>query len=626
MSTELTVFSTQEISTMANAVAKSHMFPGIDTLEQAFTLMMLSQSQNLHPMTVLTRYTIIDGKPSWKSEALLAAFKEKGGKVTWEERNNKVVRATFQKDDEKITIEWTIEMAIDIGLTTKKNWKYPRHMLSARAISEGVGLIAPGIRGGFYTAEEMQDLEPEDDPGREKVKQARRKVKELAPDKLEPAQIDSEVSTGDLLTDILEEIDAAKEIKELTEIVTITRKLEIAAMPQADKSKCEEAYRSKQKLLMFSNVPGTIVTEESSTQTLSAECVKINACKTVSSLVEYGDAVTDTTRSKLLPADQEGLKTAYSVRMRELQDEKPVAEEQPTIDVSAVFNNLLDLITKTDSIAALNLCQEQFNQVKKDLPEGNVQWIEDSISDKRKLLLENKEPANPIYTEENLKNIAAGFELDVQKAATVEELDLCSGRLKAMISKLTTKDSHNIATMISSKRAILTAPVPNTPAEVDDGEAWRVNAAQHLEIINEIKTRAQADVAAKNLEDGKANLFPEDYNSLKAKIEHIRASLNLSLPKSAPAKKQLEQLPLPGLVQEKAESVKLVYGENDTLPEWIKMDVWVEVSANPNGKPYLTSRIVSEPFLEKTTRQMCVKVLNVQYPVPVSCIKEKKAE
>jgi hypothetical protein len=48
-----------------------------------------------------------------------------------------------------------------IGLATKDNWKnYPKAMLRARCISEGIRTVYPGCIVGVYTPEEVQDMEP----------------------------------------------------------------------------------------------------------------------------------------------------------------------------------------------------------------------------------------------------------------------------------------------------------------------------------------------------------------------------------------------------------------------------------------------------------------------------------
>ena len=59
----------------------------------------------------------------------------------------------------KVTIDWDLDRAKRAGLIGKDNWKnYPRQMLRARVISEGVRTIYPGVCVGTYTVEEVQDM------------------------------------------------------------------------------------------------------------------------------------------------------------------------------------------------------------------------------------------------------------------------------------------------------------------------------------------------------------------------------------------------------------------------------------------------------------------------------------
>lgn len=53
---------------------------------------------------------------------------------------------------------WTFEQAKKAGLTNKDNWKnYPRAMLRARTIAEGVRAVYPAAIGGMMIAEEAAD-------------------------------------------------------------------------------------------------------------------------------------------------------------------------------------------------------------------------------------------------------------------------------------------------------------------------------------------------------------------------------------------------------------------------------------------------------------------------------------
>ncbi len=151
-----------DVQTMAQAAAKSGLF-GVKTPEQAFALMLVAQAEGMHPMTACQTYDIIQGRPSMKSQAMLSRFQQAGGKVVWSERTDKRVCATFSHPaGGTVEIDWTMERAKAAGLGGKEMWaKYPRQMLSARVVSEGVRTVYPAALGGFYAPEEVQDFGPD---------------------------------------------------------------------------------------------------------------------------------------------------------------------------------------------------------------------------------------------------------------------------------------------------------------------------------------------------------------------------------------------------------------------------------------------------------------------------------
>jgi hypothetical protein len=108
-------------------------------------------------------YHIIQGRPSLKSETMLARFLASGGKVEWHALDDTKAVATFSHPQGgSIKLDWTIERAKQAGLANKDIWKgYPRAMLRNRLISEGVRTINPSIVQGVYTPEELENLTPE---------------------------------------------------------------------------------------------------------------------------------------------------------------------------------------------------------------------------------------------------------------------------------------------------------------------------------------------------------------------------------------------------------------------------------------------------------------------------------
>ena len=167
MSTALVALG--EMDRMADAIARSGLF-GMKTKDQALALMIVAQAENRHPGSVATEYHIIQGRPALKADAMLARFQQAGGVVEWVEYTDKKVSGKFShsvNSPTPVLIEWTFEQATKAGLTGKDNWKnYPRAMLRARVVSEGVRTVYPAVCVGVYTPEEVQDFEPAAAPGR----------------------------------------------------------------------------------------------------------------------------------------------------------------------------------------------------------------------------------------------------------------------------------------------------------------------------------------------------------------------------------------------------------------------------------------------------------------------------
>ena len=64
MTTEIQTFAVPDMQTMAASVAKSRLF-GLDEA-QAFTLMLLAQSEGIHPVKAVQRYHVIQGRPAMR--------------------------------------------------------------------------------------------------------------------------------------------------------------------------------------------------------------------------------------------------------------------------------------------------------------------------------------------------------------------------------------------------------------------------------------------------------------------------------------------------------------------------------------------------------------------------------
>jgi len=151
----------EEMQLMAASVAKGGLF-GVKTPDQAISLMLLCQAEGLHPMTAVSQYHIIQGRPALKSDALLARFQQAGGKVEWPVyQDDKVTGRFSHPQGGTLEVTWTMKDAARAGLANKEVWRqYPRSMLRARVLAEGIRTVYPGVMAGTYTVEEVRDFGP----------------------------------------------------------------------------------------------------------------------------------------------------------------------------------------------------------------------------------------------------------------------------------------------------------------------------------------------------------------------------------------------------------------------------------------------------------------------------------
>lgn len=166
----------QDIEKMGVAVAESGLF-GVKTKNQAIALMLIAQAYGKHPAIAAMEYHIIEGKPSKKTEAMLASFLESGGTVKWMTLTDEKAEAEFSHPKGgTITLDWTTARAQKAGLIDKPystHKKYPRAMLRSRLLAEGIRTIYPAATGGMMTPDEAYEVSSNEisDPTKSRVEQ-----------------------------------------------------------------------------------------------------------------------------------------------------------------------------------------------------------------------------------------------------------------------------------------------------------------------------------------------------------------------------------------------------------------------------------------------------------------------
>lgn len=150
----------QEIRVMAKSAASSKMFSA-KAEEQVFTLMLVAQSEGIHPIKALMAYDVINGQPALKASEALARYMDAGGKIEWIKSDKESAKARFTHPSSgSFEYEYTAEDATDAGLINKDNWKKNlKAMLRARCTSAGIRMSYPRCLNNMYLAEEVQDFD-----------------------------------------------------------------------------------------------------------------------------------------------------------------------------------------------------------------------------------------------------------------------------------------------------------------------------------------------------------------------------------------------------------------------------------------------------------------------------------
>jgi len=151
--------TTTEIMTIAKSFADSGMFPDCKSMAQAAVKIQAGREFGIQPFAAMSGIHIIQGKPTIGA-GLMAARVKGFGKYDYKviEHNDKVCSIEYFQGKESIGVStFTIEDARKAG--TKNLDKFPKNMLFARAMSNGVKWFTPDIyEMPVYVPEEMATI------------------------------------------------------------------------------------------------------------------------------------------------------------------------------------------------------------------------------------------------------------------------------------------------------------------------------------------------------------------------------------------------------------------------------------------------------------------------------------
>lgn len=151
-------------SQVARAFQESGLFPDLQSEAQAFVKIVAGQELGLGPLASVSGLNVIKGRVTFSANLLASMVKRHPAydyRVTAHNENG--CRIVFYQDGEEIgTSDFTIEDAKRAGLTGRNWTSYPKAMLFARALTQGVRWYCPDVTAGApaYSPEELQ--EPED--------------------------------------------------------------------------------------------------------------------------------------------------------------------------------------------------------------------------------------------------------------------------------------------------------------------------------------------------------------------------------------------------------------------------------------------------------------------------------
>lgn len=203
--------SFQDIMNIGKAFAESGMFPDIKSAAQAVVKIQAGQELGIAPFAAMSGIHIIAGKPT-VGAGLMAAKVKASGKYDYKviQQDEKACSLDFYQGKTKLgNSTFTIEDAKKAD--TKNMGKFPRNMLFARAISNGVRWFTPDIfTSPVYTPEEMASV-TEDVPHEDVT------TKQAAPQKKALGEKAFNQAIERIIAGEVELADKLKETYELTE-------------------------------------------------------------------------------------------------------------------------------------------------------------------------------------------------------------------------------------------------------------------------------------------------------------------------------------------------------------------------------------------------------------------------
>lgn len=156
---------------LATYFQKSGLFPDLRSEAQAYVKIVAGRELGLGPLASVSGLNVIKGRVTFSANLLASMVKRHPAYdyrvAVHDDRSCQIV--FFQDGREIGTSEFTVEDAKRAGLSGTNWTRYPKAMLFARALTQGVRWFCPDVTAGApaYSPDELEDAGP---PRREEVR------------------------------------------------------------------------------------------------------------------------------------------------------------------------------------------------------------------------------------------------------------------------------------------------------------------------------------------------------------------------------------------------------------------------------------------------------------------------
>lgn len=157
------ILNLQEIEVVANYMFTSKMFTDVHSAAQAVVKIIAGKELGLTPFVAMSGLNIISGKLTMTANLMASAVKS-SGKYDYKilKHDEKICEIAFFENGKQNgePVSFSMEDAKRAGLSGTNWTKYPKNMLFARAISNGVKWKCPDLFSGaaVYDPDELKDI------------------------------------------------------------------------------------------------------------------------------------------------------------------------------------------------------------------------------------------------------------------------------------------------------------------------------------------------------------------------------------------------------------------------------------------------------------------------------------